>query len=105
MTKSPRDVCTVARYFLLVSIEFGGGVLRLAIGNHPHSRLSYLTGSLAPNPSSPARPSASTALTSSAVGTPAVAARPPPPRGPREKPKATQPPLIPQNRPRTPFGG
>src|SRR5258706_13012853 len=35
MTKSPRDVCTVARYFFPVSIELGGGVLRLAIGDAP----------------------------------------------------------------------
>src|SRR5215469_16418339 len=36
-TKSPRDVCTVALYFLAASTVIGGGVVRSAIGSRLHS--------------------------------------------------------------------
>src|SRR5438874_9684266 len=64
--------------------------------SHLRSSPFYRVGSRAPSPSSPARTSASTALTTRAAGTPAVAAMPPPTRGPRKKPNATELALMPK---------
>src|SRR5229473_1756240 len=133
IVKSPRDVCTVAVYFLAGSITVGGGVVRCSMqvtislsqpganevvaGGPPPashaesaSRASaapricftretlrdHLVGSRALVAIRTASARASPAMTISAVGTPAVAATPPPMAGPMLKPSATELALAPK---------